>query len=261
MLPTSVVAILCLDPAGNPVVGANITARLMSESPRGLSAPCAEYWQGIIVPEEITAQTDVDGKATLQLFPNELGRSASYYEVLIEAGGGASKYRAVVPNHDCNLWDIVDYETFPPSYWSDKVAKPATAVAGHFAAFDASRGVVDSGYGAAELLSGGIEYFYPFAFGDATPTALCTVAAGKRVLEAEISITTAFDGAGAGLSIGDAGGVGNLMPVAFNAPDTAGTYSASPNYLYAVATVVHLYITPGAGATQGNGVVRLKIQP
>jgi|GEM_PF-4884772 len=260
-IPLVTVAVVCSDPSGNPAVGVEIEARLRRKDSHGADVPAHEIFTGVVVPVLAVAKTDNAGAAALRLFPNELGQRASFYEVTVNGPEGPITLRAVVPNHDCNLWDIVDYETFPVSYWSDKVAKPTTAVSGHFAAFDGSRGIVDSGYGPTELLSGGIEFFYPFDFGDATPTTLCTVAAGKRVLEAEISITTAFNGAGAGLSIGDADSVGNLMPVAFNAPDTAGTYSASPNYLYAVATVVHLYITPGAGATQGNGVVRLKIQP
>lgn len=100
----------------------------------------------------------------------------------------------------------------------------------------------------------------PFAYGDATPELITTVPAGKFVYEVDIIITTAFNGVGAALAVGDVAIPDRLLAATENAPGTAGTYSTHPNVAYIVSTAVNLTITPGAGASQGAGIVRLIIQ-
>lgn len=99
-----------------------------------------------------------------------------------------------------------------------------------------------------------------FSFGDATPAPLTTVPAGKLVYGVELYIKTPFDGAGAALSVGDAGQADRLLSAAENDISTAGGYFSTPAYAYAAPTVISLNITPGAGATQGAGVIVLRIQ-
>lgn len=106
--------------------------------------------------------------------------------------------------------------------------------------------------------SGAIEI--PFAYGDATPLFITTVPAGKFVYEVALIITEAFNGAGATLAVGDAGIADRLMTVTDNAPSVPGTYMTHPNVAYLGNTAVTLTITPGAGASQGAGIVRLIIQ-
>lgn len=100
----------------------------------------------------------------------------------------------------------------------------------------------------------------PFAYGDATPAVIATVPANKAAYQATIEITTPFNGVGAQLSIGDSGDSQRLMPTTGNSPGEAGAYHAHPVHVYGGSTAVNLYITPGAGASSGSGIVRLFIQ-
>lgn len=95
----------------------------------------------------------------------------------------------------------------------------------------------------------------PFRFGDATPKPLVTVAAGVLVKAVRLFVTEAFDGAGAALSVGDAGDPERLMASAEVLPGFVGEYETAPAVSYVVPTQVLLYITPGAVASAGGGVV------
>lgn len=100
----------------------------------------------------------------------------------------------------------------------------------------------------------------PFAYGDATPKFITTAASGKLVYEASVLITETFNGAGAALVIGDAGIADRLLAATENDPGTLGTYTTHPNIVYLVDTVINLTITPGAGASQGAGLLTLAMQ-
>jgi len=99
-----------------------------------------------------------------------------------------------------------------------------------------------------------------FAYGDATPVALTTATAGKLVYGVDIHIRTAFDGSGAALTVGDAGDTARLMAANENDPTAVGSYTTTPAYAYGSDTGLTLSITPGAGASQGAGVLVLYIQ-
>jgi hypothetical protein len=99
-----------------------------------------------------------------------------------------------------------------------------------------------------------------FAYGDATPVALTTATAGKLVYGVDIHIRTAFDGSGAALTVGDAGDTSRLMAANENDPTAVGSYTTTPAYAYGSDTGLTLSITPGAGASQGAGVLVLYIQ-
>lgn len=100
----------------------------------------------------------------------------------------------------------------------------------------------------------------PFAWGDATPKPLFTVRAGKRIPLVSVVVTTAFDGAGAALTIGDANDTDRLMTADQNDPASVWTYEATPGYAYASDTALTLSITPGAGATAGAGTVYIELE-
>ena len=99
-----------------------------------------------------------------------------------------------------------------------------------------------------------------FAFGDATPAAITTALAGKLVYGVELYIKTPFDGVGAQVVVGDAGQADRLMAANENDLLTVGGNHTTPAHAYAVDTPILLSITPGAGATQGAGVIVLRIQ-
>lgn len=106
--------------------------------------------------------------------------------------------------------------------------------------------------------SGALEF--PFAYGDATPAAVTTATAGKMVYGVQVNIKTPFDGTGAALVVGDAGQANRLMAATENDPFNVGNNITNPAHAYAAGTGILLGITPGAGATQGAGLLVLHIQ-
>ena len=94
-----------------------------------------------------------------------------------------------------------------------------------------------------------------FGFGDSTPDLIVMANAGDVVYEVEIVIMTPFDGTGATLTIGDSAQNDRLMQSTQNDPATPATYGAIPDYKYSAVTPINLYISPGAGATQGAGFI------
>lgn len=100
----------------------------------------------------------------------------------------------------------------------------------------------------------------PFAYGDASPSTIVSAPTGKVIYEVEIAITQTFDGVGAALKVGDGSVSDRLMKTTENDPTQVGSNKTAPAYSYGSATAVLLTITPGAGATQGRGVVFVRIQ-
>ena len=99
-----------------------------------------------------------------------------------------------------------------------------------------------------------------FAYGDATPTPILTVTADKVVYSVELIITEPFDGTGASVTVGDAAVPDRLMATGENALTLVGSSTTAPAYGYGVDTPVLLSITPGAGASQGRGVIMIRVQ-
>jgi hypothetical protein len=98
-----------------------------------------------------------------------------------------------------------------------------------------------------------------FSWGDATPEVIASIPAGKVVSKVEINLLTAFN-VPSTLSVGDSSDVQRLFPIDGIDLTQAGKYQASPNYIYTSATTVNLYLSPGVGNTQGNGVVVITIE-
>ena len=99
-----------------------------------------------------------------------------------------------------------------------------------------------------------------FSFGDATPAAAATALANKLVYGVQIHIRTPFNGVGAALTVGDSAQPDRLMKANENDVLTIGANTTAPAHAYAINTSVLLSINPGAGATQGAGVLILGIQ-
>lgn len=108
--------------------------------------------------------------------------------------------------------------------------------------------------------AGGATLEFPFSFGDATPATVTTALAGKLVYAVQLHIRTPFDGVGAALTVGDAAQTDRLMRASENDPFTTGSNTTAPAYAYGADTTVQLGIIPGAGATQGAGVLVLNVQ-
>lgn len=108
--------------------------------------------------------------------------------------------------------------------------------------------------------SSGSDIEMAFAYGDATPTAIHTATANKIVFSVEVVIAVPFDGVGASVVVGDVSESDRLMHADENAPTIVGSHTTAPAYSYGADTPILLTITPGAGASQGRGLVILRIQ-
>lgn len=133
---------------GIPLV--KVTARVQDQQGRACSGAvvrmrlCSpEKYQGLVVPRETSAVTDANGVAELRVFPNALGYEGSEYDVHISfpapgigvCGRGDAlpvlrpvRAHAVVPNSDCNLFDILN---LPPYEQRGAGAVLASEVAGY----------------------------------------------------------------------------------------------------------------------------------
>ncbi|MET3514357.1 hypothetical protein ABIC63_002129 [Pseudacidovorax sp. 1753] len=103
-LPTCQVRVVVFDSAGGaPVAGAQVQAQLSSY----------DVGDGYVVPRLVVGTTDIDGEAFLDLWPNQLGSSESFYTVTITAPNGKRlRTIAVVPNQPTA--DLQDIAELPP---------------------------------------------------------------------------------------------------------------------------------------------------
>lgn len=138
-----------------------------------------------------------------------------------------------------------------------------------FSAFSASSGLsayqiaVQHGFVGTEAqwlasLSGAVSV--PFSWGDASPAAIATAIAGRAVYRVELTLTAAFDGMGASVTVGDAASQDRLFAADQIDLTTPGVYSSHPGHAYVTDTIVNLYITPGPGASAGAGFLLIYIQ-
>ena len=103
-IPTVMVTVRLHDQDGDPEIGASVKAKLMTP----------ERYNGYIVPEEYTGQTDETGCCTIALFPNELGTEGSEYRFkMMPRNGKALTVYASIPNKNCFLEEVCDLEPYP----------------------------------------------------------------------------------------------------------------------------------------------------
>lgn len=100
-----------------------------------------------------------------------------------------------------------------------------------------------------------------FGYGSPSPVLLQTVAAPTLLAALELDIRTPHNGLGPQLSIGQPGQPGRFMAVTENDPTFVAQYEVYPAIELWTGESIYLYITPGAGATQGAGVVKLNLIP
>ncbi len=105
MITTVAVTIQCNAPDGTPISGAIVSARLSG----------ADIYDGYILPEEVSGTADENGLLVLDLWPNELGSTESYYKVAITNpdDGRVVKVDATIPNSDCQLHLVANLPPYP----------------------------------------------------------------------------------------------------------------------------------------------------
>jgi len=135
---------------GQPVAGATITARLSSY----------ELYEGFVVPRDIITKSDANGEFVLNLFPNELGAAASFYDIKIISPTGKSLRTIATVPHQATV-DLADISDVPP--YDGKI--------------NVTMQQLDSARGAVEVL----------AEGAAESSAAALVAAGIAGDKAELS--------------------------------------------------------------------------
>lgn len=90
-MPLKTCAVICnvFEHTGLPMVGASVSATLDR----------FEVYEGYVVPQVVSSTTDVNGHATLNLWPNELGATASTYIIkILGTNGKKITTTAVVPD-------------------------------------------------------------------------------------------------------------------------------------------------------------------
>lgn len=116
--------------------------------------------------------------------------------------------------------------------------------------------VVQAGEGGAA-----VPILRPFTYGIPSPMLLHTAQAPTLLASAELDIRTAFNGVGPQLSIGQPGQPARVMAANENDPAFVAQYEVFPAIEMGPGEGIYLFITPGAGATQGEGVVKLNLIP
>lgn len=99
----------------------------------------------------------------------------------------------------------------------------------------------------------------PFSWGDATPSPVFTLGAGAVIAEVNVWMLEEFNGTGASITIGRPLDNDELMSTSEIDPTFKSSFSTRPGKEYPIGEVVNVYITPGAGATSGRGVISIYI--
>jgi hypothetical protein len=94
-----------------------------------------------------------------------------------------------------------------------------------------------------------------FSYSDVASRLIYTTSSNEIILTITVVILVPFDGTSASISIGDSAVNNRLANNTQIYLSEVGEYSINPTYKYTSATPINLYLTPGAGATQGNGYI------
>jgi hypothetical protein len=94
---------------------------------------------------------------------------------------------------------------------------------------------------------------YNFAWGDASPQVVIPLSSGKTIFRVDCVISTAFDGTGSTVTLGDTLDNSRLVGVDQIDLTTPGIYQTNPNVKYGTPTDINIYITPAVGNTTGSG--------
>ncbi len=140
-VPTKNLTVNVFDLNGVALAGATVTATLDRTD---------IYLEQYVLPNTISATSDVNGVATLALFPNALGKTGSYYKIKCvhpTTGRTVIKSAIQMPNADVALSDIDPSTIYSPqdsvtaaltTIYNDKVAANQSAIDAAAAAGSAS---------------------------------------------------------------------------------------------------------------------------
>jgi hypothetical protein len=95
----------------------------------------------------------------------------------------------------------------------------------------------------------------PFTFATPSPFNLAIVGPSAPVVRAGIRIDVGFDGVSPSLELGTAATPDLIMGPTDSVPGSPAQYETSAVNTFGAPATLQLRITPGAGATQGSGVV------
>lgn len=97
-----------------------------------------------------------------------------------------------------------------------------------------------------------------FSYGDATPDTIYTPSSNQIITAITVTVLTPFNGVGAKVSIGT-----NANPTLLAAEDETdlsilGSYEIDPEVQVLAGTSIRKFITPGAGASQGQAMIQIE---
>ena len=107
----------------------------------------------------------------------------------------------------------------------------------------------------SDIIIGASSQEIAFSWGDATPRIIYEMITGLTLNGIKLILFNEFDGVGASLSLGVTGTPELFMKTTENDPTKVGTYEVTPGYKFITTDTIRLFITPGSGASKGNGVI------
>ena len=173
-----------------------------------------------------------------------------------EAIGASQTFRksnlaAVYADTDINEGDIIEVGDAGDGEYAVYIARQNNPTAtGHLTLISTR----DSSGGDSATLSANVTY-------DGGNVTLGNVSATSKAISVMVEVTTAFDGSGASLTVGDDGDVNRLMSNAYVDIRATGTYVTNPSYIYSdlvdANNTIKVYVVSG-GSSSGAATVSLQ---
>ena len=173
-----------------------------------------------------------------------------------EAIGASQTFRksnlaAVYADTDINEGDIIEVGDAGDGEYAVYIARQNNPTAtGHLTLISTR----DSSGGDSATLSANVTY-------DGGNVTLGNVSATSKAISVMVEVTTAFDGSGASLTVGDDGDVNRLMSNAYVDIRSTGTYVTNPSYIYSdlvdANNTIKVYVVSG-GSSSGAATVSLQ---
>ena len=98
-----------------------------------------------------------------------------------------------------------------------------------------------------------------FSWGDVGIQQIFSLTSGAVIAEVNLWMLETFDGVGPVITIGKGGAVDDLMDTTEVDPSLLSSFATRPGKEYSAGDGVNLYMSPGAGATKGRGVLSVYI--
>ena len=173
-----------------------------------------------------------------------------------EAIGASQTFRksnlaAVYADTDINEGDIIEVGDAGDGEYAVYIARQNNPTSTGQLTLISTR---DSSGGDSATLSANVTY-------DGGNVTLGNVSATSKAISVMVEVTTAFDGSGASLTVGDDGDVNRLMSNAYVDIRATGTYVTNPSYIYTdlvdANNTIKVYVVSG-GSSSGAATVSLQ---